>query len=90
MDEYIKRADTIKMIEDDLPEIVYYRKEDAIACLECLPTADVVPRAKVTREIADYILELSDQWGGGVAFYKKMRQYAEELKNMEVTNESIN
>lgn len=44
MDEYIKREDAIKMIEDDLPEVVYYRKEDAIACLECLPTADVVPR----------------------------------------------
>jgi hypothetical protein len=25
------------MIEEDLPEVVYYRKEDAIACLNCLP-----------------------------------------------------
>ena len=40
--EYIDRASAIKMIEEDLPEVVYYRKEDAIACLECLPSADVV------------------------------------------------
>lgn len=68
MDEYIKREDAIKMIENDLPEVVYYRKEDAIACLECLPTADVVPRAEVDkvrlqgyesgkREVAREILE---------------------------------
>lgn len=42
MDEYISREAAIKMIEEDLPEVVYYRKEDAIACLECLPNADVV------------------------------------------------
>lgn len=40
--EYIEREVAIKMIEEDLPEVVYYRKEDAIACLECLPSADVV------------------------------------------------
>lgn len=40
--EYIEREAAIKMIEEDLPEVVYYRKEDAIACLECLPSADVV------------------------------------------------
>ena len=40
--EYIERESAIKMIEEDLPEVVYYRKEDAIACLECLSTADVV------------------------------------------------
>ena len=40
--EYIDRASAIKMIEEDLPEVVYYRKEDAIECLECLPSADVV------------------------------------------------
>ena len=46
MDEYIKRSEAIKAIENDLPDVVYYRKEDAIACLECLPTADVVPRSE--------------------------------------------
>ena len=51
MDEYIKREDAIKMIENDLPEVVYYRKEDAIACLECIPTADVAPKSEVAREI---------------------------------------
>lgn len=40
--EYIERKAAIKMIEEDLPEVVYYHKEDAIACLECLPSADVV------------------------------------------------
>ena len=40
--EYIEREAAIKMIEEDLQEVVYYRKEDAIACLECLPSADVV------------------------------------------------
>ena len=41
-------------------------------------------------EIADYILELSDKWGGGVAFYHKMRKYAEDLKNTEVDNDDNN
>lgn len=40
--EYIERKTAIKMIEEDLPEVVHYRKEDAIECLECLPSADVV------------------------------------------------
>ena len=40
--EYIEREVAIKMIEGDLPEVMYYRKEDAIECLECLPSADVV------------------------------------------------
>ena len=40
--EYIERKAAIKMIEEDLPEVVYYRKEDAIACLECLPGVDAV------------------------------------------------
>lgn len=40
--EYIEREAAIKMIEEDLPEVVYYRKDDAIECLMCLPVADVV------------------------------------------------
>ena len=58
MDEYIKRKDAIKMIEEDLPEVVYYRKEDAIACLECLPAADVVPKS--TLNVSQHLL--SDAW----------------------------
>ena len=40
--EYIEREAAIKMIEEDLPEVVYYHKEDAIACLKCLPSADAI------------------------------------------------
>ena len=39
---YIEREAAIRMIKEDLPEVVYYCKEDAIECLECLSTADVV------------------------------------------------
>lgn len=40
--EYIERKTAIKMIEEDLPEVVHYRKEDAIECLEYMPTVDAV------------------------------------------------
>jgi hypothetical protein len=39
--EYIDREVAIKSIKNDLPNIVNYRKADAIECLETLPAADV-------------------------------------------------
>ena len=41
MEDLISRQAAIEMIREDLPEVVYYRKEDAIACLECLPAASI-------------------------------------------------
>lgn len=38
---------------------------------------DLIQRQRA--EIAETILKLSDKWGGGIAFYHKMRQYATEL-----------
>lgn len=49
MNEYIKRDEAIKMIETDLPEVMYYRKEDAIECIKCLPSTDVVPKSEVEK-----------------------------------------
>jgi hypothetical protein len=49
MPDYIEREAAIKMIEEDLPEVVYYKKEDAIDCLKCLPVADVVPSSEVEK-----------------------------------------
>lgn len=46
MAEYIEREAAIKMIENDLPEQVRYYKQDAIDCLQCMPTADVVPKSE--------------------------------------------
>lgn len=41
MANYIDRDVAIKMITKDAPDLVYYNKEEAIDCLECVPTADV-------------------------------------------------
>lgn len=82
MDEYIKREDAIKMIENDLPEVVYYRKEDAIACLECLPTVDVVPRAevdKIFKEIETMVFSTE---------YHKIYNKVRELKEKYIPTET--
>lgn len=39
--EYIDREMAIEAIKNDLPNIVNYRKADAIECLGILPAADV-------------------------------------------------
>ena len=41
MPNYIDRDVAIEMITKDAPDLVYYNKEEAIACLKCVPTADV-------------------------------------------------
>ena len=41
MANYIDRDLAIEMITKDAPDLVYYNKEEAIDCLECVPTADV-------------------------------------------------
>ena len=41
MANYIDRDLAIEMITKDSPDLVYYNKEEAIDCLECVPTADV-------------------------------------------------
>lgn len=43
----------------------------------CREAYDLIQRQRA--EIAETILKLSDEWGGGIAFYYKMRQYATEL-----------
>lgn len=39
--EYIDREVAIESIKNDLPNIVNYRKADAMECLETLPATDV-------------------------------------------------
>ena len=41
MANYIDRDLAIEMITKDAPDLVYYNKEEAIDCLECVPPADV-------------------------------------------------
>lgn len=36
--KYIDRDLAIEMITNDAPDLVYYNKEEAIDCLECVPT----------------------------------------------------
>lgn len=40
--EYIERKEAIKMIRNDLPNVVNYHRMDAIECLELIPAVDVV------------------------------------------------
>lgn len=42
MKEYIERKEAIRMIRNDLPNVVNYHRMDAIECLELMPAADVV------------------------------------------------
>ena len=42
MARYIDADILIETIENDCLEQVYYSKQDAIGCIECFPTADVV------------------------------------------------
>lgn len=49
----------------------------------CREAYDLIQRQRA--EIAETILRLSDQWGGGIAFYHKMRQYATELISQQKT-----
>ena len=44
MSEYICKEDLIKAIENDCPNLVYYSKLEAIACIEAMNAADVAPR----------------------------------------------
>ena len=66
--EYIEREAAIKIIEEDLPEVVYYRKEDAIACLECLPSVDavVVVRCKDCQHYIDGCCYVSNHTNKGL------------------------
>ena len=43
MDEYIKREDAIKAIENDLSEQVRYSREDAADCIRYMDAVEVVP-----------------------------------------------
>ncbi len=42
MIRYIDADMAIEMIENDCLEQVYYSKQDAIECINCIPSADVV------------------------------------------------
>lgn len=72
MEEFISRQVAIQMIEDDLPEVVYYRKEDAIACLDCLPSANVVSKSDLDRLRAEHDALIRN-------YAKCMKDYAKEI-----------
>ena len=40
----------------------------------------IAARKELANQISDDIIRLSEECGGGVLFYRKMCQYAEELK----------
>ena len=79
MEELISRQAAIKMIEEDLPEVVYYRKEDAIACLECLPTECTTEEAK---GYLRRIVELAEEKDNLIKNYADcMKEYAKIIFN---------
>lgn len=41
MPRYIDRDVAIEMIKNDVSDLVYYNKEEAIDCLKCVPIVDV-------------------------------------------------
>lgn len=53
MDEYIKRTDAYNAILDELVGTGY--QSGALRAIEFIPTADVVPRAEIAREIFEEI-----------------------------------
>ena len=57
MARYIDAGMAIEMIESDCLEQVYYSKQDAIDCIECIPSADVmkVVRCKDCKHYTDNI-----------------------------------
>ena len=72
MEDYISRLAAIKMIEEDLPEVVYYRKEDAVACLKCLPSANVVLKSDFERLQAEHDAIIKN-------YAECMKDYAKEI-----------
>lgn len=72
MEDYISRLAAIKMIEEDLPEVVYYRKEDAVACLECIPSANVVLKSDFERLQAEHDAIIKN-------YAECMKDYAKEI-----------
>ena len=72
MEDYISRLAAIKMIEEDLPEVVYYRKEDAVACLKCLPSANVVLKSDFERLQAEHDALIKN-------YAECMKDYAKEI-----------
>lgn len=72
MEDYISRLTAIKMIEEDLPEVVYYRKEDAVTCLECLPSANVVLKSDFERLQAEHDALIKN-------YAECMKDYAKEI-----------
>jgi hypothetical protein len=72
MEDYISRRAAIKMIEEDIPEVVYYRKEDAVACLEYLPSANVVLKSDFERLQAERDALIKN-------YAECMKDYAKEI-----------
>jgi Zn-dependent M32 family carboxypeptidase len=91
--EYIEREVAIKLIKEDSPEVVYYKKEDAIDCLKCLPAADVVSSSEVEKwknineqlykEMSERIIEERRIWGDFVA--KKIFNELEKTLSRKIT-----
>lgn len=58
--------------EEDLPEVVYYRKEDAVACLKCLPSANAVLKSDFERLQAEHDALIKN-------YAECMKDYAKEI-----------
>lgn len=43
MTEYINREEIIEIIKNDLPNVVYYSKQNAIDCIMAIEAEDVAP-----------------------------------------------
>ena len=84
--------DSLRVSDINVGTVMFPRMERCILLkdIESALTADVVPKSEVENEIADDILRIAEECGGGVLFYRKMCKYAEELKSEINANENNN
>lgn len=55
--DYIDRNEAIEAIKNDALDLVYYRKKEAIECLDAVPAADVRPVVRGEWEITSGQIE---------------------------------
>ena len=76
MEDFISRQTAIEMIEKDLPDVVFYKKEDAIECLRVVPSADCIDKRAI--ELYNQrIIELAAEKDALIKNYANcMKEYA--------------
>jgi hypothetical protein len=91
MEDFISRQAAINAIENDLLEVVFYTKEDAIDCLKYIPNVDCIKQCKEVELRNKKILTLEAEKDALIKNYANcMKDYAkfifEELESVLVSN----